>query len=267
MGNKKEVERETENMLYKMVGAIQALKMTNNFNNAAIYSLYKQVKDSQMYKPLGMDWKTCCEEVFGRTFETVNDEIKLLEQYGEPFLRAAQQIGLTKRDINVLGTGLSEDAKAEVKRGVIKIGDVEFKIEELADNVEEFKANIDLLCKHKELETKEKKHLEKKLEGLNKEHKMEIDASNKKIADLTALVVDPKTTEGFDTLFKFVERKTDEIFMAAAKLKFEDAYGDEKTGETGRIKALYMERLTIMHNKFTNCIKRLQDSVGVELDL
>ena len=96
---------------------------------------------------------------------------------------------------------------------------------------------------------------------------MEIDASNKKIADLTALVVDPKTTEGFDTLFKFVERKTDEIFMAAAKLKFEDAYGDEKTGETGRIKALYMERLTIMHNKFTNCIKRLQDSVGVELDL
>lgn len=85
--------------------------------------------------------------------------------------------------------------------------------------------------------------------------------------NLKALVVDSKLPEGFDTLFKFVERKTDEIFVAASKLKFEDAYGDEKTGETGRIRVLYKERLMIMHNKFVGCIKRLQDSVGIDLDL
>lgn len=251
---------ETENTLHRMVGAIQALKMTGSFNNAALYSLYKQIKDSQIYKALGMDWKTCCDEVFGRSLETVNAEIKLLEEYGESFLKAAGQLKLTKRELNALGTGLSEDAKAEVKRGVIKIGDVEFKIEELADNVEEFKANIDLLCKHKELEQKEKKHLEKKLEGLEKEHKREIQACTKEIADLKALVVDPKTTEGFDALFKFVERKTDEIFTAAAKLNFDEVH--QNLENEGHVRALYVQRLKIIRNRFTNCIERLEDGIG-----
>ena len=246
--------------VYKLIGAIHALKMTGNFVDAARYSLYKQAKDNKAYALLDMDWKSFCKKELGGDHEKINMEIKMLEEYGEPFLLAAQQIGLTKRDINVLGTGLSEDAKAEVKRGVIKIGDIEFKIEELADNVEEFKANIDLLCKHKELETKEKKHLEKKLEGLNKEHKLEIDASNKKIADLTALVVDPKTTEGFDTLFKYVERKTDEIFTAASKLNFDEVHANLEN--EGYVRGLYIQRLQIIRNRFTNCIARLEDGIG-----
>lgn len=97
--------------------------------------------------------------------------------------------------------------------------------------------------------------------------KLERDQALEENKNLKALVVDPKTTEGFDQLFKFVERKTDEIFTAASKLKFEDAYGDEKTGETGRIRVLYKERLMIMHNKFAGCIKRLEDSIGLDLNV
>lgn len=251
---------EDAKIVYKLIGAIKAMKMTGSFIDSARYNLYRQAKESKAYALLDMDWKEFCRKELGSDHEKINMEIKMLEEYGEPFLRAAEQIRLSTRELNAFGRSLSEDAKAEIKKGTIKIGDVEFKIEELADNVEEFKANIDLLCKHKELETKEKKHLEKKLEGLEKEHKREVQACTKEIADLKALVVDTKTTEGFDTLFKFVERKTDEIFTAASKLNFDEVHANLEN--EGHVRALYVARLRIIRNRFTGCIERLEDSIG-----
>lgn len=253
-------DKELEVLFHKMVGALHASKMFSSFIDAAKYSLYQQIRDCKYYEKMGLDWKEFCKQYFGKTYETVNAEIKLLKDFGESFLKEAQQLRLTKRDLNALSAGLSEDARAEVKRGVIKIGDTEFKVSELDDNLEEFKANIDLLCKHKELETKEKKHLEKKLEGLEKEHKREVQAYAKENADLKALVVDPKTTEGFDSLFKFVERKTDEIFTAASKLNFDEVH--ENLENEGHVRALYVARLRIIRNRFTGCIERLENSIG-----
>src|SRR3989304_3998743 len=95
-------ERDGERLLLKMVGAVHAFKMMGSFVDSARYSLYKQIKDSGAYKLMGMDWKEFCITQFGRTFEVINEEIKLLEQYGEPFLKMAGQLRLTKRDLNAL---------------------------------------------------------------------------------------------------------------------------------------------------------------------
>lgn len=252
-------------VVYKLIGAIHALKMMGNFVDSARYSLYKQAKDHKVYLLLDMDWKEFCRKKLGGDHEKINMEIKMLEEYGEPFLRAAEQIGLTKRDINALGSGLSEDARAEVKRGVVKIGDTEFKIEELGDNVEEFKSHIDLLCKQKELEQKEKKHLEKKLEGLDREHKKEVQAYEKEVADLRSKVVDPVVPAGFAEVFKSIERKSDEIFMLAAKLRFDEAHKDVE--DEGHVRALYQSSLKLICNRFENCIKKLEDGLGVSLSV
>ena len=73
-------------------------------------------------------------------------------------------------------------------------------------------------------------------------------------------MVDHKTTEGFDTLFKFVERKTDEIFTAASKLNFDEVH--KNLEDEGHVRALYVARLRIIRNRFTGCIERLEDSIG-----
>lgn len=261
------VKKDGADVVCKMVGAIQALKMTGSFNNAALYGLYKQIKDGQMYKLLGMEWKEFCRDALGHDYERINSEIKMLEEYGEPFIKMALQLKLSRRELNALGSGLSEDARAEVKRGVVKIGDTEFKIEELEDNVEEFKSHIDLLCKQKELEQKEKKHLEKKLEGIEKEHKKEIQVYEKEVLDLRAKVVDPALPEAVAEVFRCMEGKTREIFTLATKIRFDDAHAQLGDIEKERAREEYRRSIVLLENQFNNAILRLRKTFGVETGL
>lgn len=261
--NEQLMQEDDGKTLYKLVGAIQALKMSGNFIDAARYSLYKQIRDSKAYKLMGFDWKGFCRDELGRDQEVVNAEIKMLEEFGEPFIRAAQQIKLTKRELTALGSGLSEDAKAEVKRGVIKIGDTEFKIEELSDNIDEFKTTVELLVKQKELEQKEKKHLEKKLGGLEKEYKKELQAYKNELEFLKAKLADPKLPEGFNEFIMAVERYTDEIVTIASKLHFDETFGGAE--DEGPVKALYMKRLETVLNCFNHCINVLENAIGAKL--
>lgn len=133
------MDKELFKKTYEMVGAIKMAKTLGNFVDAARYSLYKQIRDSKIYKTLGKDWKDFCSEDLQSNQNTVNQEIKLLEEYGESFLKAAERIGLHKRELFALGSGLTEDAKAEIKKGVIKIGETEFKVGELQENLDEFR--------------------------------------------------------------------------------------------------------------------------------
>ena len=261
---KNDDKKDGELLLAKMIGGIHAFKMVGSIVDSARYSLYKEIRDSGAYKLTGMDWKEFCIKEFGRTFETVNEEIGLLERFGEPFLKAAGQLRLTKRELNALGNHLSEDAKAEIKRGVVKIGDVEFKIEELDDNIDEFKMHLEFLCKQKDVEQKEKKYLEKKLEGIGKEHEKERKAYESKITDLEAKVVDPSLPEGFEMVMKSVERKFDEIHTAIAKLKYDDVFGDDP--EEGRKKALFISRVGIMRNQYLGALHQMADVFGVNLE-
>lgn len=131
----------------ELIGAVKMAKAIGNFVDAARYSLYKQLKDTGAYRALGKDWKDFCAEDLGRDQKTVNLEIKLLEEYGESFLKAAERIHLTKRDLFALGSGLSEDAKSGIKKGVIHIGDVEIKETELAERADDLKDAINALIK------------------------------------------------------------------------------------------------------------------------
>jgi len=131
-------DKELIRKVHEMVGAVKMARTMGNFADAGRYSLYKQLKDSGAYKSLGKDWKDFCSEDLGRAQNTINLEIKMLEEYGESFLKAAERIGLSRRDLNALGSGLPDDAKSGIKKGVIKIGDSEFKVAEIEDNKDEF---------------------------------------------------------------------------------------------------------------------------------
>lgn len=255
----------------EITGMVKMSRLQKIMAEAMEYLRIKEAIDSSIHKAYELTAKDYCEKECGVPYHTYNRNELELRQIGKDLWVMKRLLGWRPDEMQAL-VALPEDSRVKIneKNNVLEVDGQKISLEnktEIQEVVNAILKRESLTAKEKELAQKELKHEQKKCEGLEKEHKREIQAYAKENADLKALVVDPKLPEGFDALFKFAERKTDEIFMAAAKLKFEDAYGDEKTGETGRIKALYMERLTIMHNKFTNCIKRLQDSVGVELDL
>lgn len=108
--------------LNEMIGAVKAFTVTSNFVNAARYGLYKQIRDGELYKLLGKDWKMFCQEDLGRDQKTVNDEIRMLEEFGESFLLAAERIGLKKKDLYALDKSFSIADKISIKDGNLMDG-------------------------------------------------------------------------------------------------------------------------------------------------
>lgn len=247
------MDKELTKKLYEMVGAVKMAKMLGSFVDAARYSLYKQLRDSKAYKVLGKDWKDFCEDDLGRDQKTVNMEIKLLEEYGEPFLKAAERIGLSKRDLNALGSGLPEEAKADFKKGFIVIGDVKIKETEIDEHLDELKEAIGAVVKRAENAEKDRKAMERVNENLHKSldkaHKEQERMEKRDILlkeNPNMLEEDFATQLGgirlnFEALMNTITPENMEI------LKDEDEEGNEKEHKpTVRMKAAYIELLGYM---------------------
>lgn len=188
-------------MMFERVGAIKAMDAVGKFVDAGKYGLYKQIKDSKVYKHYdGMDWERFCKEILGRDKKTIDAEIKLFEELGEDFMRAMGRIHLTKRDLLVLDKNLPEDIKAEIRKGIITIAEKKFNIAEIKDREDEFIEAVELLNKQRESAEKEKRLIEKEL----KHHQRKEVEFEQKINDLSkevSALKPPETAENRKTQF------------------------------------------------------------------
>ena len=248
----------------EVTGHCQAARLQRIISEATEYIAIKRAIDNGVHKAYELTAKDYCEKECGIPYSTYQRNEQELRQMGKDLWVIKKLLGWGPSDVQAL-TALPEDSRVKIneKSNVLEVDGQKISLEnktEIQEVVNAILKREALTAKEKELEQKEKKHMEKKLEGLNKEHKMEVQACTKEIADLKALVVDPKTTKGFDTLFEFVERKTDEIFTAASKLNFDEVH--KNLENEGHVRALYVARLRIIRNRFTGCIERLEDGIG-----
>lgn len=248
----------------EVTGHCQAARLQRIIGEATEYLAIKRAIDSGVHKAYELTAKDYCEKECGIPYSTYQRNEHELRQIGKDLWVIKKLLGWGPNDVQAL-TALPEDSRVKIneKGNTLEVDGKKISLEnktEIQETVNAILKREELTIKEKELALKEAKHEQKKREGIEKECKREIEASNKKIVDLTALVVDPKTTEGFDALFKFVERKTDEIFTAAAKLNFDEVH--QNLEDEGHVRALYVQRLKIIRNRFTNCIERLEDGIG-----
>lgn len=261
-----------EQAIHELVGAIKAFKVTGNFMDAARYSLYRQLKDTKAYSLLNKDWKDFCAEDLGRDQKTVNMEIKLLEEYGESFLMAAEKIHLTKRDLLALGSGLSEDAKVNLKKGVIRIGDVEIKEAEIEERVDELRDAIESLAKtHEEAKAQAKaqqrladdfrKNNEKLHQSLERLERREERLDKNPNALEEEFIVQ---LQGFRVVFdRALERVDPETEAVREIFREEDKDGKEKKHKpTMKMRACYLETLGYMKKMTTAFYGMAEELVG-----
>lgn len=207
MSKKNEVIDPLLQRLFEMIGAIKMADASAKFSNAAKYSLYKQLHESKAYKKLGMDWEEFCKEYLGRDRKTIEGEIKLLEEFGEYFMRAVERLHLTKRDLLALDKGLPEEVKAEIRKGVLTVGERKFKLSELDENVDEFSEAIDWLNKKASIAEKEKHVLEKEIKHRDKkeaEHKHKIEELEKELQALKPPTTEEEKKKRFEEQLEFV---------------------------------------------------------------
>lgn len=232
--------------LHEMVGAIKMADATGSMLGGIKSTFVKQIKESKAYKPFGYDWHSFCKELLKKDHKTVDLELKFLDEYGENFIKTVEKIGVTKRELLALGSGLPEDARAGIKKGVIKIGDDEFKVEELEDNLDEFKTALNGLNERLEETSKKVKAQERVAENnhktIEKLHK-ELDAVKKK-EDNPSLTDDEeeflKAMQNLRIGFDGYMLKLDPERIASFK-------NDDKV--TPRMRAAYIETLGYMRKQ------------------
>lgn len=208
--------------LYEMVGALKAMKAISGYVDAARFSMYRQLKDSGFYKQLGMDWKTFCKDVLKSSQNSINEEIRLLEELGVPFMEAAERIGLNKRQLLLFGRTVSAET-ASIDGEIIKLGERQFKISELADNEAEFKQEMGLYSRELAVTKKELKLAQAKLAGIDGEHKKSEKTLLKKIEDLESLAGTPDTPEKVLAGFTRIDNIFNDLDMAVRIFCWKDA--------------------------------------------
>ncbi|TAN59828.1 hypothetical protein EPN18_09745 [bacterium] len=259
-------------LIYEMVGAVKAFRMTGSFVDAARYSLYKQLKASKAYRVVGKEWDDFCSEDLRRNRKTIDTEIKLLEEYGESFITVAQTIHLTKSDLLALGSGLSDDAKSSIKKGIIKIGDVEIKESEVAERLDELKDAIGGLIKsndevkaslkaHQKLTDDFRKNNEKLHKAIEHyDNRDERYTKNPNAMEEEYIV----QMEGFRLRFNQLMQSVDpETERMREFFRDEDADGKEKKHKpTMRMRACYLEILGYMKKMTAANYGMAEDIVG-----
>ena len=207
------------------------------FVDATRFALYKQVKDSGFYKLSGKDWKAFCKDELGRNQKTVNEEIELLGQFGENFLLASQKIGISKSQLLLLGSALSDEDRAEIVKGKIKIGQQEFDVNTIPEQAEEFMLAFGHLSRELDLTRKELKHASKKLDGIDGEQKKSEKTLLKKIADLEA-IMNPETPEKLEEAFLVLDKMLEDYDNAVRALVWKQPWVEEDPAAQAKVEGL-----------------------------
>ncbi|MBI4652235.1 hypothetical protein HY745_13375 [Candidatus Desantisbacteria bacterium] len=247
----------------EQIGAYKATNMMIDFASVARFKFLTEIKKSDIFKRSGKTWDVFCKETLKRSRAIIDAEIKLFKELGEPFLKTAEQIGLKKCDLLYLDRSLPEDAKVQLKRGVLEFGGKEFKVSEIAEDSEDFFITLGQFKKDFELTKKEVKSTEKEIKGIKEEHKKEIEAYQHKVKQLEVQIINPNISKEYEESFKLMEEKAREIVLIANRMNFKNCHKEftEGTGEQGQVKAKYLARLRVMENQFNGSIEAINIAI------
>ncbi len=238
-------------------GFFQGMNLQARLSEVSFLSLLLKYKEEKKYIEDGYEaWPDFCNEELGISDETLRIRFKTLSICGPETTRAMVGLGFAWKDIRAIDNALSDDQRKELKKGVLLIDDKKIPVNE--EHSSDIQSAVDLLIARADAAVKGEKLASNKLGGIDKEHKKEIKAMQQEITDLKAQVISPETPEEFDEVFKLIERKVNEIVIAAKRLKFDEAHKDVAEGP---IKGKYKMRINTLETQFTNLVDSLNEAI------
>ncbi|WP_065204280.1 hypothetical protein [Shewanella woodyi] len=142
----KEVLASKQDVLIK-IGQIQAFNFTAKLLTVSELKLLKEVKESKTYKGLTYindkgevltvsTWVECCEHILKSSRQHIDDKLINLQQFGNEFFEASQNMGLGYRDLRKLRQLPEQEQALVIDSDAIDMGDkdaVKELIEELTE--------------------------------------------------------------------------------------------------------------------------------------
>ena len=132
--------------------------------------------ESNAQEAYGMDAKTFCKKILGITYETLNEQRKLMKDTQPHIIAAIKALGYSDYEIGLLKTSEDEDVKALMNKGILKVDDVE--IQTTPENMPKIMKHFEKVIRRKDELEAEKEQWEKEKQSIYDTRK----SNNEKLA-------------------------------------------------------------------------------------
>jgi hypothetical protein len=237
-------------------GFFQGLNFASRMNEVAFLSMVQKTIDSGEYKKEYDTVKEFIQEVTGVTYNTFKARMEAVQAFGPEMTNMLVGLDLHWRDIRMIESMMSDDQKANMKKGVLEIGDRKIPINEA--HAEDVRIAFENMKESATLARKAEKTAEGKAAAADGKWGKELKAREKKIADLEAQLISPESPDAFAELWQVMESRITEIAIICSKLDFEKAHAGIPDGP---VKAKYEPKISGAEAQFSSLVQKMRDAV------
>lgn len=156
-------------------GFFQGMNLQARLLEASYLSMLAKFKAEEKYLDEGYEnWADFCIGELGMSHDSIDRRLKALNAFGAEVTHTMMNLGFSWRDVRAIDHALTEDQRAQVKKGVLEIDGkkIQVKEENAADIQDAVKNLIDKASNSKKAE----ELADRKLKGIEREHKKELKA-------------------------------------------------------------------------------------------
>jgi hypothetical protein len=240
----------------KKMGFLQGLNFAARINEVAFLSMVQKVIDAGEYKKDYDTVKEFIKEELGITYQTFLNRTEALRSLGPEITGVLVRLDFHLRDVRMIEHIMTDDQKANAKKGFLEIGDRKIPIDEA--HAEDVKIVFENMKESAALSRKAEKSAEGKAAAADGKWGKELKVREKRIHDLEAQLVSPETPDAFAELWQVMETHITEIAMICSKLDFEKAHEGIPDGPA---KAKYEPKIGGAEAQFATLVQKMRDAV------
>lgn len=202
-------------------GFLQGMNFAARMNEVSFLATVQRVIDSGEYKKDYDTVKEFIKEELGITYQTYLNRTEAMRTFGPELTGMFVHIGLHMRDVRMIEHMMTEEQKANLKKGVIEIGDRKIPINEA--HSEDIRIAVANLIESAELSRKAEKQAKKDHERLKAEFDKGDSPAKKRLAELEALAGVPDTPEKVIAGFKRIDKAFSDLETVIRTFVWKDA--------------------------------------------
>lgn len=203
-------------------GVLHGINLTARMNDIAFFSILQKIHDEEIYKKeLGYDsWRDFCTEEIGISKDTLDRRFAALKDLGPELTKNFANLGLKWKDIRLLEQALTEGQLDNLKKkNVLSVEGRDIPFDD--DHKSDIQGALDVLKEKLALALKAEKLSERKVEGIEKEHKKEIKFYTDEIEELRSQLPSDAEDSGWaEKLIEAIDKAHSTFDLALRTLAF-----------------------------------------------
>ena len=219
----------------RRMGFLQGMNFMSRVNEVAFLAMVQKVIDSGEYKKDYDTVKEFIKEELGITYQTYLNRTEAMRALGPEITGTLVRLNFHLRDVKMIEHMMTEEQKANLKKGVLEVGDRKIPID--ADHAEDIRIAVANLKEQAELSAKGEKQAKRELSSLQKEYDKENSPAKQELEKLKALM-EPDAPEKMISAFEALDKMLADFDTAMRTLVWKSPWVKDNPEVQAKVEAL-----------------------------